>query len=370
MSENYSISIIVPVYNPPEYLLKECVESLIFQSYKDIEIILIDNASKDDCPRILKEYADKDERIKLFRFEENQGFSGACNKGIEMSSGNFVQIVDSDDILDKNACRHIVEFLNKNECDVLVFNNNVFDVIKGDVVPSNNVDFSRFNNKIFALDNESSEVFHLPMCVWNKVFNKSFLKRNKITFNDKLKVAAPDCLFSATVLCHSDKIGYIDMPLYTYRINLSNNVMASLRKDDSTLYRQVISFCYEVADLYKNVSENKKKILSRFLLEVIELNYRLARRKIKKRYFDEIVKFFKISSNMFDENKLYLPLFNFYRNALRCRYKYFNVITYNNVAKYSVKLFFFVKILTLSIIYPPPPQRQRGGELLKIGGAK
>ena len=114
MKENRIISIIVPVYNPPENLLKQCIESLIHQSYKYIEIILIDNASKDNCPAILKEYANTDERIKLFRFKENQGFSGACNKGMEIASGTFIQIVDSDDFLDKNACRYIIEFLDKN----------------------------------------------------------------------------------------------------------------------------------------------------------------------------------------------------------------------------------------------------------------
>ncbi len=355
MKECRIISIIVPVYNPPENLLKECIESLISQSYKNIEIVLIDNASKNNCPVVLKEYADKDKRIKLFRFEENQGFSGACNKGIEIASGNFIQIVDSDDLLDQNACKYIIEFFDKNECDMLVFNNNIFDVIKDCIVPSNNISFSKFNNKTFVLNDESAEIFHLPMCVWNKVFSKSFLEKHKIKFNDKLKVAAPDCLFSATALCYSNRIGYIDIPLYTYRIHLANNVMSSLKKDDSKLYLQVVHFCYEIADLYKNVSENKKKILARFLLEVISFNYTITNKKNRREYFNCIVKFFKTSPNMFDENKAYLPLFYFYKNALQDRYKDFNACLSNYVRTYSVKLFFILKILTFSITCPPPP---------------
>ncbi len=99
------ISIIVPVYNPPEKYLRECLDSLIGQSLKNIEIILIDNASIGGCPQILQEYAARDKRIKLFRFEENQGFSGACNQGIELSVAPYFQIVDSDDILAKSACQ-------------------------------------------------------------------------------------------------------------------------------------------------------------------------------------------------------------------------------------------------------------------------
>lgn len=97
------ISIIVPVYNPPEKYLRECLDSLIGQSLKNIEIILIDNASIGGCPQILQEYAARDKRIKLFRFEENQGVSAAINQGIKAATADYFQIVDSDDILKKNA---------------------------------------------------------------------------------------------------------------------------------------------------------------------------------------------------------------------------------------------------------------------------
>lgn len=79
------ISVIVPVYNPPENYLRECLDSICGQTLKDIEIILIDNAATGNNPQILQEYAQRDKRIKLFRFEENQGYSGACNKGLEIA---------------------------------------------------------------------------------------------------------------------------------------------------------------------------------------------------------------------------------------------------------------------------------------------
>lgn len=74
------VSVIVPVYNPPENYLRECLDSICNQTLKDIEIILIDNAATGNNPQILQEYAQKDKRIKLFRFEKNQGFS-SCPPG-------------------------------------------------------------------------------------------------------------------------------------------------------------------------------------------------------------------------------------------------------------------------------------------------
>lgn len=192
------ISIIVPVYNPPEKYLRECLDSLIGQSLKNIEIILIDNASIGGCPQILQEYAARDKRIKLFRFEENQGFSGACNQGIELSVAPYFQIVDSDDILAKSACQKENNVIKKLKPDVLIFNHVNFDCI------TNKIDKSPIypqlqKKKTFCLSNKSSDIFLIPFCAWNKIYSKQFIKKHHLQFLNKLKTAAPDCLFSAQV---------------------------------------------------------------------------------------------------------------------------------------------------------------------------
>ena len=226
------ISIIVPVYNPPEKYLRECLDSLIGQSLKNIEIILIDNASIGGCPQILQEYAARDKRIKLFRFEENQGFSGACNQGIELSVAPYFQIVDSDDILAKSACQKENNVIKKLKPDVLIFNHVNFDCI------TNKIDKSPIypqlqKKKTFCLSNKSSDIFLIPFCAWNKIYSKQFIKKHHLQFLNKLKTAAPDCLFSAQVFTLAQKISYIPDYLYTYRRNILSSIMSQIKAQNS-----------------------------------------------------------------------------------------------------------------------------------------
>ena len=99
---NKKVSIIVPIYNASEYLSKS-IESILNQSYENLEIILIDDASTDSSKEIIKKYALKDTRIKPFYSEVNQGVSRTRNIGLKSVSGDYVFFMDSDDIIIKNA---------------------------------------------------------------------------------------------------------------------------------------------------------------------------------------------------------------------------------------------------------------------------
>src|SRR5574344_885531 len=125
------VSIIVPVYNPQEKHLKQCIDSLVSQTYEDIEIILVDNQSTDNNPQILQEYAEKFNKIKLITLEKNQGFAGACNIALKESQGEYIDFVDSDDWLEKNAIELLVNKMQElNNPDMLFFCANVYDESK------------------------------------------------------------------------------------------------------------------------------------------------------------------------------------------------------------------------------------------------
>lgn len=95
------ISVIVPVYKVESYL-RQCLDSIVCQTYRDLEILLIDDASPDDCGRICDEYAEKDNRIRVFHFKNNKGLSAARNKGLDEATGEFIGFVDSDDWIEPN----------------------------------------------------------------------------------------------------------------------------------------------------------------------------------------------------------------------------------------------------------------------------
>lgn len=113
------ISIIVPVYNVEQYL-KRCIDSLIYQTYQNIEILLIDDGSPDRCGEICDEYARKDNRI-IVAHKPNGGLSDARNKGLDIAKGEYVMFVDSDDWIESETCKAVADCINKYNVDVVSF---------------------------------------------------------------------------------------------------------------------------------------------------------------------------------------------------------------------------------------------------------
>ena len=135
------LSIIVPVYKVEQYIHK-CVDSILNQTFKDFELILVDDGSPDNCGNICDEYAQKDERIRVIH-KENGGLSDARNFGLQEAKGEYVSFIDSDDWIDFDLYSDILSYADENNLDVVCFD--VYEV-KGEKIKYNN----RFNeNKVF-----------------------------------------------------------------------------------------------------------------------------------------------------------------------------------------------------------------------------
>ncbi len=218
------ISIIVPVYNPPEKYLRECLDSLIGQSLKNIEIILIDNASIGGCPQILQEYAARDKRIKLFRFEENQGVSAAINQGIKAATADYFQIVDSDDILKKNAGKKLMQAVRKyKQPDIVIFDgDSIFPDYRG-YVPKSRLrkDHESIQNlfgQIITGSKERSIILQYTTAqYWNKLYRRQMIIDNGNFLCEKLFAAFPDVLFSFKSVCYAARLVIIPDSLYVYK---------------------------------------------------------------------------------------------------------------------------------------------------------
>lgn len=113
---NELVSVIVPVYNVEKYI-KKCLNSIINQTYKNLEIILVDDGSPDNCPQICDEYAKKDSRIKVIH-KANGGLSDARNAGVAASTGEYIGFVDSDDYIEPNMYERLYELINENNADI------------------------------------------------------------------------------------------------------------------------------------------------------------------------------------------------------------------------------------------------------------
>ena len=203
------VSIIVPIYNTEKYL-KKCIDSLISQSLKDIEIILINDGSLDNSDKIIKGY--KDKRIKYIK-KDNEGIGKTRNLGIRKASGQFIMFIDSDDYIDKDCALKMYEKAIKSNCDLVM--SNYFRDRNGTI---EEVYFSSFKDSS-VFDNPSIFMnINLGPC--NKIYKRELLLDNKIFFEEKLKYE--DVPFVIKTLLNAKKIGKIDDCLSYYVIHANS----------------------------------------------------------------------------------------------------------------------------------------------------
>lgn len=179
---NNLISIIVPIYNV-ELFLRKCIDSIKNQSYKNIEIILVDDGSPDNCGKFCDEYKQKDNRIKVVH-KKNGGLSEARNYGIEIATGDYILFVDSDDYIANNMCQILLEKAQQYKADIVscnleeVFEDGSYKISKQDL----NTNVQVFSNlEMIKLD--FFDVTINTSVVWNKLYaRKLFFGEHKIRF--------------------------------------------------------------------------------------------------------------------------------------------------------------------------------------------
>ena len=232
MKCNPKISIIVPIYNVEKYLNK-CVDSILKQTYKNIEIILVDDGSQDSCPRICDTYKKQDSRVVVIH-KKNGGLSDARNYGIMKSTGEYVGFIDSDDYVEPTMYEELITGMIKNDC--LLGECGVKCIYSDKIVVSN-------SNKEYVLDStiaikkyySSKKCNKIPRtAVWSKVFHRSL-------FADKLFPTGEiheDYYLVMRCMVESKKIYYIEKPLYNHiYTNVSSITSAPFNEKD--LYKEI-----------------------------------------------------------------------------------------------------------------------------------
>lgn len=199
------ISVIVPVYNSANYL-KVCLDSLINQKFKDIEIVIVNDGSTDISEEIIKDYMKKNDNIYLYSIT-NHGQSYARNYGLSKASGEYISFVDSDDYIGLNLYFDVNKVLKKNKYDIVLFGYCAVDT-------NQKILFSK--NYDFANKTEVSDVEYLMAdpCPWNKIYKKSFL--DKINFKFPEGIIYEDYCYIPTLVKYDPSIGYVDKSLYYY----------------------------------------------------------------------------------------------------------------------------------------------------------
>lgn len=214
------ISVIVPVYKVETYL-NECIQSIVEQSYKDLQIILIDDGSPDNCPRMCEEWKNRDSRIEVIH-KGNGGLSDARNKGLGKVQGKFLCFVDSDDIIGRYYIEAMYKAAVDNQVDLVGCDIQCFwdgEITGSDKSPT------LFDVQICSSEEALEDVIHgrgFRAVVWNKLFKTTLLQGE----NFKTGYYHEDEFFTYRILDKAGKMAYVNAVLYYYR-QRPNSIMTS-----------------------------------------------------------------------------------------------------------------------------------------------
>lgn len=278
------ISFVVPVYNTEKFLA-QCLDSLIHQTLKDIEIICINDGSTDKSDIILEKYALMDRRIVIFN-RHNQGLSSARNFGLSKAKGKYVHFVDSDDCLSNNAAEILFNQAEKTQSDVVIFDwfqgtENYQNIVGMTVLQFRN----NFIDNTFSAESMSAETFKFwPVSSCFKLYNLQFLKENKIRFVEGM--IYEDLPFWAEVYTQATRMSYIPSAFYYYRTARQGSIMSRNGKE----YFDVIKASKLVEEIFKQRKFWEKYKASLQILMILNclMKYDGIRSDLKQEFFSQI----------------------------------------------------------------------------------
>ena len=214
-NKNVMISVIIPVYNA-KGTINRCLDSVLNQIYKNVEVICVDDESTDESLNICRDYQKSDSRVKIVE-QKNGGVASARNAGLEIAQGEYVTFIDQDDWLELGAYIKLVELAKNYNADMVVCNYSKDSTSESqkmeNVEPIQRIIKSRDELIKYAFYREKYRGF--AAFVWNKLFRREMLVENGIIFDDSLK-RGDDVLFYATVATVAQTTVYVDESFYHY----------------------------------------------------------------------------------------------------------------------------------------------------------
>ncbi len=220
------ISIIVPVYNVEDYL-KQCLDSLVNQTYKDIEIIVVNDKTPDNSQKIIDEYKRNDSRVVSIIHDVNKGLGGARNTGIQNATGDYIAFLDSDDWLALNTFEKLIEEIDKNGSDIIKFG-------RIEKFETHETYFSPKLSKLYIngweeLKDSVKEKKYTPIC-WSSIYKTEFIINNRILFPEKLLFE--DFSFTFKAQLSATSISYIDGYYYYWRKDREGSITYTVNLRD------------------------------------------------------------------------------------------------------------------------------------------
>lgn len=254
--EKALISIIIPVYKVEKYLEK-CIQSVINQTYENLQIILVDDGSPDNCGKICDEYAKKDHRIEVIH-KSNGGLSDARNKGLEMAKGEYIGFVDSDDYIEADMYEVLYNLLKQYNADVSICN--FYTVSQGKISIKNADNGINEYNRIEILKEILLDK-NIQSYAWNKLYKKELFDEIKYPIGKKYE----DIGTTFYLLEKCNKVVVTGKSEYYY-INRQDSIVNNVTESTITDYIELIMQRYDyIEENIKELSSYNKDYLKRIL---------------------------------------------------------------------------------------------------------
>lgn len=240
--ENHpKISVLMPIYNAEEYL-KQSLDSLISQTFKDLEIIAINDGSTDDSLKIIKDYAKKDSRLKIID-KKNSGYGASMNLGLKKASGKYIAILEPDDYIEKTAYEKLYSLAEKFSADLIKAN--YYAEKQGKSTKQNIFSAERADQVLDPTEN--TWLFYTPPAIWSALYKREFLTKNQIKFLETPGASYQDLGFNFKTLAVAKKVVVTEDAFLHYRLDNSNSSVNNPGKVDC------------VVEEYASISEFLKK---------------------------------------------------------------------------------------------------------------
>lgn len=276
MNDN-KITIIIPVYKVEPYI-DECLHSVVKQTYKNLEIILVDDGSPDDCPKICDAWAERDSRIKVIH-KQNGGLSSARNAGMDIATGDFLMFIDSDDFVEDSMVTNMLQSQQQTGADVVCCEINrysegkyiLMDIFHSDE-ESYTISSTKFLEKLFLTE--------VSCASWNKLYKAEILKGHRFPLGRYNE----DIVFLYYLLQNRNiSVTLINKALYNYRVT-PNSVTTTFGKRN-------MDYLYNAQEFEKHVLNNRKDLNTSFCVYLsrvsIDIDWMLIKNHSVKKYMKD-----------------------------------------------------------------------------------
>lgn len=356
------ISVVVPVYNASRFL-NQCIDSILGQTFSDFELLCVDDGSKDNSLAILREYARKDERVKIFQKEnDGGGAANARNLGLSHATGKYILFLDSDDFFAPNMFERMVKQAEIGNADVILCRADCYDERYKTVKLSyHSINFKYLPKKDFFSFRDCPEhIFQIANnVVWNKLFLRELVVKNGLKF-EPIPIS-DDQYLPCLALVIAERIGAIDEPLVQYRINIGTSQVDGYHKHPTSGYAASYSIV--------------KKMRELDVYETVKQSYLNMEISLMREYFDRMTELDTLKF-LYEEYRREvfpmlgaqgLPIGYFYDERLGDWYQMINNETLENILFRSAKSY-GNKWLTGILRFPVPYSKIKPGSRIVLVG--